>query len=96
MDEFDYEAEFKRLAATDPDFEAVRQSMRETIAEECPDKEDDFCYNHEIFVKGYRLVKAAKHNRFDPDLLERSRRGDIDASQQMLIKSGIIDSLKEK
>jgi len=57
MDEFDYEAEFKRLAATDPDFEAVRQSMRETIAEECPDKEDDFCYNHEIFVKGYRLVK---------------------------------------
>jgi hypothetical protein len=96
MDEFDWEAEYQRLAATDPDFEAVRQSMREVIAEEMPDKEDDFCYNHEVFVKGYRAVKAAKHNRFDADLVERSRRGDIDAAQQMLIKAGIIDSLKEK
>ena len=57
---------------------------------------DDFNSNYEVFLKGYREVKAARHNRFDPDLVERSKRGDIDAAQAMLIKAGIIDSLKEK
>jgi hypothetical protein len=37
-------------------------------------------------VRNESAVKAAKHNRFDPNLVERSKRGDIDASQQMWIK----------
>lgn len=50
--------------------------MREVIAKEMPDQEDDFAFNHEIFLRGYKAVKAAKHNHFDPDLVERSKRGD--------------------
>jgi hypothetical protein len=94
MDEYDFKAQFERLRATDPDFESVRQSMRETIAEEMPDRESDFCYDYEIFLRGYEAVKKARHNRFDPELVERSRHGDIDAAQAMLVKAGIIDSLK--
>ncbi|HEX9135449.1 MAG TPA: hypothetical protein VF905_00710 [Nitrospirota bacterium] len=30
--------------------------------------------NHEIFLRGYKAVKAAKHIRFDPYLVERSIR----------------------
>lgn len=55
--------------------------MREVIAEEMPDQEDDFAYTHKIFLRGYKAVKAAKHNRFDPDLVVRSKLGDIDAAQ---------------
>ena len=95
-DEYDLEAEYQRLAATDPDFQAIRDSMKKVIEEECPERMDDFNSNYEIFLKGYREVKAAKHNRFDPDLVERSKSGDIDAAQEMLIRAGIIDAMKEK
>ena len=53
----------------------MKGRVREGIAEEMPDREDDFAYNHEIFLRGYKAVKAAKHNRFDPDLVEHSIRG---------------------
>jgi hypothetical protein len=96
VDEFDYEAEFQRLAATDEDFEDVRQAMRETIELECPDRAGEFASDYETFLRGYAAVKKAKFTRFDADLVERSRKGDIDASAEMLIKAGIIDSLKEK
>ena len=52
----------------------MKGRMREVIAEEMPDREDDFTYNHEISLRGYKAVKAAKDNRFDPDLVERSIR----------------------
>ena len=96
MDGYDFEAEYKRLKDSNPDFENIREKMREVIAEEMPYQEDDVNSNHEIFLRGYQAVKKAHFNRFDPDLAERSRRGDIDASAEMLIKAGIIDSLKEK
>ena len=96
MDDFDYEAEYRRLAATDPDFQSIRDSMKAVIEEECPERMDDFNSDYETFLRGYKEVKAARHNRFDPDLVERSKRGDIDAAQQMLIKAGIIDAMKEK
>lgn len=40
--------------------------------------------------------RPPSRTRFDPDLVARSKAGDIDASAQMLIKAGIIESLKGK
>lgn len=68
----------------------------EVLIDQAPDKEDDFSYDYEIFLRGYEAVKKARHNRFDPELVARARKNDRDAAEQMLIKAGIIDSLKEK
>jgi len=63
---FDYEAEYKRLAAIDPDFEAIRRELARTVQEEMPQNMSDFEYDHATFLKGYAAVKAARFNRFDP------------------------------
>lgn len=95
-DEFDLEAQYNRLAATDPQFQEIRAKLAETILEEMPENLSDFESDHATFLRGYAAVKQAYFNKFDPDLVERSKRGDIDAAQQMLIKAGILDAMKEK
>jgi hypothetical protein len=88
------EEEYEYLKANDPDFEKIRAKLVETIKEEQPEAEEIYGTDHRAFLDGYRRVKRAHFNPFPEDLVERSRRGDIDASKEMLIEAGIIDQLK--
>ena len=91
------EEEYKYLRENDPDFDRIRRQLAETIKEEQPHAEDVYATDHEAFLDGYHRIKQRFFNPFDPyneGLVERARRGDRDAAEAMLVRSGVADSLK--
>jgi hypothetical protein len=91
------EEEYAYLMRNDPDFDRIRRQLAETIKEEQPDAEGIYSSDHEAFLDGYHRIKQRFFNPFDPyneGLVERARHGDRDAAEQMLVRSGVAESLK--
>jgi hypothetical protein len=94
MDGYDAKAVYERLRDTDPQFEEKRDKLAEVVREEQPEAEDLYNSDHAAFLDGFKRVEKKFFNKFDDRLMERSRRGDIDAAAEALIQAGIADGLK--
>ena len=87
------------LLTRHPRFAEIRARLAELVEDEAP--ESAGCYTDDeqgraAFIENFRRVERAEFSPWDPELVERSRNRDTDASQQLLIKSGICDELRGK
>jgi hypothetical protein len=92
----DAEERYRWLMNNDPLFEEKRRKLAEVIEEEGKPSHP-YEWDHAAFLDGYSRIEKRFFNKFDPHdegLVERARRGDRDASEMMLIRSGVADSLK--
>jgi hypothetical protein len=86
--------EYERLKEEDPLFAEVRAKLGDVVLEERPEDGDVYNNDYRAFVDGYRRVKKAFFPNVNPVTVARTRKGDRDAAQELLVEMGVIDDLK--